>query len=309
MTLLVEIINLLSDEKGSLNQSLLKTKILLHKIGHQELTSWVNDELNGYGEGKDVPKYRVIGARVHGNLSNGGWRAENALIPIRHLSESIRASLETEKLRQALSVLEQFANTRTGSLIRNLPPEYNSSLGKSLGNGYWIESAWVQTECVQVVQVVTEIRTRLLDFILELQNKLGENVTDATIKKDSVDIDTPAMFAHSIFGGNPTFGDNTTFVLGHGNSQQVTNTSVKGDFDALVKQLTNAGVEKEDIEILKTAIGADANAPDHIEKKFGPSVKKWMHQMMGKAIDLSWQIELNIAGGLLANALQAYYFS
>ena len=309
MTLLDEIINLLSDKKGSLNQSLLKTKVLLHKLGHQELTSWVSDELNGYGEGKEVPKYRIVGARVYGNLSNGGWRAENTLIPIRHLSEHVRTSLETEKLRHALSVLEQFANTRKGSLIRNLPPEYNPSLGKSLGNGYWIESAWVQMECVQVVQVLTEIRTRLLDFVLELQNKLGENMTDATIKKDSVNIDTPAMFAHSIFGGNPTFGDNTTFVLGHGNSQQVNNVSVKGDFSALVKQLANAGIEKEDVEALKASIDADTGAPEHIEKKFGPAVRRWMHKMMGKAIDLSWEIEISIAGGLLTNALQAYYFS
>jgi AbiTii len=309
MTLLDEIIDLLSDERGSLNQSLLKTKVLLHKLGHQELISWVSDELSGYGEGKEVPKYRIVGARVYGNLTNGGWRAANTLIPIRHLSEPVRASLETEKLRHALSVLEQFANTRKGSLIRNLPPEFNASLGKSLDNGYWVESAWVQMEYVQVVQVLTEIRTRLLDFILELQNKLGENVTDATIKKDSVNIDTPAMFAHSIFGGNPTFGDHTTFVLGHGNSQQVTNTSIKGDLSALVKELTKAGVEKEDVEALKASIEADTGAPEHTEKKFGPAVKKWMHQMMGKAIDLSWQIEINIAGGLLTNALQAYYFS
>lgn len=309
MTLLNEIVGILSDENGSLNQALLKTKVLLHKLDQQELTSWVNNELNGYGEDKEVPQYRIVDALVYGNLTNGGWRYSNTLLPIRHLSERARKFLEKEKLRHALSVLEQFANKQEGKLVHQIPPEYNDSLGKSLGNGYWVENAWGQIEFSQVVQVLTEIRSRLLDFILELQGKLGDNVTDANLKKEAAKIDTSAMFAQSIFGGNPTFGNNTTFVLGHGNTQQVTNTSINGDFDALVKQLTNAGVEMEDVETLKTAIDTDADAPEHAEKKFGPAVRKWIHQMMGKAIDLSWQIEVNIAGGLLTNALQAYYFS
>lgn len=309
MTLLNEIVSILSDENGSLNQALLKTKVLLHKLDQQELTSWVNDELNGYGEDKEVPQYRVVSAQVFGNLTNGGWRHSNTLLPIRHLSDRVREYLEKEKLRHALSVLERFANKQEGKLVHKIPPEYNDSLGKSLGNGYWVENAWGQIESSQVVQVLTEIRSRLLDFILELQGKLGDNVTDANLKKEAAKIDTPAMFAQSIFGGNPTFGDNTTFVLGHGNSQQVTSTRIQGDFNALANELTKAGVGKEDVIALQAAIDADVGAQEHAEKKFGPAVRKWMHGMMGKAIDLAWQIEVNIAGGLLTNALQAYYFS
>jgi AbiTii len=309
MTLLNEIVSILSDENGSLNQALLKTKVLLHKLDQQELTSWVNNELNGYGKEKEVPQYRVVNAQVFGNLTNGYWQHSNTLLPIHHLSDRVREYLEKEKLRHALSVLEQFANKQVGKLVHNIPPEYNGSLGNSLSSGYWVENAWGQIEFSQVVQVLTEIRSRLLDFILELQSKLGDNVTDANLKNEAAMIDTPAMFAQSIFGGNTTFGDNTTFVLGHGNNQQVTNVNIKGDFSALAKKLTSAGVEKEDVEALKESIDADTGAPEHTEKKFGLAVRRWMHKMMGKAIDLSWQIEINIAGGLLTNALQAYYFS
>ena len=309
MRLLDEIVDLLSDENGSLNQALLKTKVLLHRLGQQELIAWVNDELNGYGEGKEVPPYRVVGAKVFGNITNSAWSQANVLLPIRHLKDSERESLETEKLRHALAVLEQFAKTQQGKLVRQIPPEYNSALGESLGNGYWIEAAWGQIEFSQVVQVLTEIRSRLLDFILELQGKLGDDVTDANLKNEAAKIDTPAMFAHSIFGGNPTFGDNTTFVLGHSNTQQVTNTIVKGNFNALAEELKKAGVDDADLAALKAAVDADAGSPELAAKKFGPAVRKWMQSMMGKAIDLAWQIEINVAGGLLTNALQAYYFS
>lgn len=310
MTLLNELVGLLSDEKASLNQALLKTKVLMHKLGQQDLMTWVNDEINGYGEGKEVPQYRIVDAKVVGNICNGGWRHSNTLLPIRHLPNHILEYLEKEKLRHALSVLEQFADKQpSGKLIHQIPPEHNASLGESLGNGYWVETAWGQIEPSQVVQVLTEIRSRLLDFVLELQSKLAEDVTDVSLKNEAAKIDTPAMFAQSIFGANTTFGDNATFVLGHGNSQQVTNAVIKGDFQALASELKKAGVEEQDLITLQAAIDTDVGASDHAEKRFGPAVRKWMHRMIGKAIDLSWQVEVSVAGGLLTNALQAFYFS
>ena len=44
--LLDEIIEILSQEKASLTDALLKTKILLHQIGKKELVEWVNNVHN-----------------------------------------------------------------------------------------------------------------------------------------------------------------------------------------------------------------------------------------------------------------------
>ena len=55
MKLLDEIIDLLADENASLNAALLKTKVLMHTIGHAELAEWVNDELNGNPKDTTVP--------------------------------------------------------------------------------------------------------------------------------------------------------------------------------------------------------------------------------------------------------------
>ena len=309
MFLLDEIIDLLSNENESLNQALLKTKVLLHKLGNKESTVWVNDEINGYGEGKQVPLYRVVTAQIYGNVANSGWRRTKVLLPIDHLTESIKKSLVTETMGHALAVLEEFVSNENNSLIHPISPGLNQKLSEPFGNGYMVESAWIQIERSQVLQVLIEIRSRLLDFVLELQNKLGDNVTNENLKQKAVNIDTPAMFANSIFGGNTTFGDNTTFVLGHGNSQQVTNTNIKGDFNALAEKLKKAGVEESDIASLENAISTDADSPELVQQKFGPAVRDWMHGMMGKAINLAWQIEVGLAGGLLTNALQAYYFA
>lgn len=73
--LLDEIIALLSDQKGSLEAALLKTKVLLHQIGHKELVPWVNYELAGYPEDSELPPYRIVTSQPHGHLRalRGKW--------------------------------------------------------------------------------------------------------------------------------------------------------------------------------------------------------------------------------------------
>jgi len=46
--LIDEIIEILSSDSGKLSDALIKTKVLLHKIGHKELVPWVDSELKGY---------------------------------------------------------------------------------------------------------------------------------------------------------------------------------------------------------------------------------------------------------------------
>ncbi|WP_198013356.1 MULTISPECIES: hypothetical protein [unclassified Psychrobacter] len=64
MKLVDEIIEILSSDNGILSNALIKTKVLLHKMGHKELVMWVNKELNGYSQDDELPDYRIIPAQV-----------------------------------------------------------------------------------------------------------------------------------------------------------------------------------------------------------------------------------------------------
>ena len=55
------------------------------------------------------------------------------------------------------------------------------------------------------------------------------------------------------------------------------------------------------------AINSDQSFSIVEKDKFGPSVKSWMESMLSKVINASWQIELGVAGSLLATALNNYY--
>lgn len=301
MKLLDDIIGLLSDGGDNLTDALMKTKVLLHKLGHKELVGWVNNELNGYGGDDEVPPYRVLPAQVCANFSNMAYQANAHPIPTRHLDESYRESLETVKMTQSIAVLERFIENNEGSLQRPIAMEANHLLERGLAKGVHIHQAWSDIQLSGVTSIVTQVRSRLLDFLLELNENFEGEMTDEEVRERAATTDAASMF------NNAMFGDHATIIVGNQNDQRVTATVVKGDFTSLSQALVEHGVSESDIEELKVAIATDATDGAPEDKQFGDCVKAWMQRMLGKAVDASWQIELGVASSLLASALQRYY--
>jgi len=300
MQLLQEIIALLSDKDGSLTDALLKTKVLMHRLGHKELAEWVNAELNGYTTDRPVPDYRTIRTRLYGNVSNLAWRYSKTQLPTAHLPKEAKERFAVEKLRQSIQVLEQLSKS-DGSLSSPIAPEWYHTLAKgAIESSYSIDSAWVQFEPTQLVTVLIEVRSRLLDFALNLQGELG-NVAEDEMKEAAKGIDAPAMFASAVFG------DNTTVVIGNSNQTTVTNSVTRGDFAGLAKAFKDSGVSEVDVSELKAAV--DDDDPDAVveTKQFGPKVRGWMGKMSEKAISGAWSVGIAAGGKLLADALGSYY--
>jgi AbiTii len=301
MKLIEEIIDILSEDKSNLTNALLKTKVLLYKLGNNELIEWVNNEINGYSENAEVPPYRTVNAQVLANFANMAYQYTAHPIPLMHLDDEYRESLERTKLRQSLSVLEELASKEGGSILSPIPLEANSLLRKGLAGGYHIQRAWCQISDTELTQSLIEVRSRLLDFILELSGKLGENLSDEEVKNFGKNIDTNSMFA------NAMFGDNTTILLGDHGQQKVTHQNVKNDFESLCELLRSQNVTEPDIQELKTALDTDKTSPDVAKRDFGPAVKGWLKKMLSKAVDAAWQIEISVASSFLTEALNKYY--
>jgi len=301
MKLISEIIDILSSDTGKLSDALIKTKVLLHNVGHKELVPWVNSELNGYPDVDSVPEYRVLPAQVLVNASNGAYRVTSHHIPMGHLDEKHREDLETARMDQSLAVLEKFTEDDDGHLQAHIPMESYGILGKGLGNSYQIESAWCEISNASVLQILIQVRSRLLDFVLELNDQFPSELDEEQVKERIGSVDTENLFNSAIFG------DNTTILVGSSNTQTVSNVNIKGDFNALAKTLENNGVSDADISALKDAIDQDSTVINNDSKEFGPAVKLWLQRMLSKAVEASWNIELGIASSLLATALNSFY--
>ncbi|MPM59927.1 hypothetical protein SDC9_106773 [bioreactor metagenome] len=271
----------------------------MHKIGHAELAEWVNDELNGYGNETAIPDYRIVSGRVVGNVQNIAMIYNAMDLPTGHLPEKLRARLERHEMNQSMTVLEELSKGQ-GTLYLPLEPAITVAISEALTEGNWVQKGWVELLPTQIKNGLAQVRARLLDFALKLQDELGET-KESEVKEVALKTDISAMFHGAVFG------DNTTVVIGNQNTTSVKNTVKKGDFDSLAKLLRDKGVVDADIAELQTAVQIDGALADP-KAGFGHGVKAWMTKMLGKAVDASWQIELGVAGGLLTEALKAYYF-
>lgn len=301
MKLLDQIVDLLSDKGGSLTDALLKTKVLLHKIGHKDLVPWVDNELNGYPNDTEIPPYREVQSALYGVVRNHRERHSRYPLPTNFLGEEMEKMVRRTQMRESIAVLEQYAYKRGNSLMSHLPADLAASFNQVF-QGAWVESAWTQIEISAIDQLLIEVRSRLLEFILEVQSGLGETL-ESEMKEAGKAIDAGNMFRSAVFG------DNTTIVVGDSNKTSVRNFVKKGDFGSLAAMLREKGIAEPDIAALQVALHQDQGKVDFVGKRPGPSVKSWMGSMMQKAIDAAWNIELGVAGGLLTNAVQAYYFS
>jgi hypothetical protein len=216
MSLLGEIIRELSNQSSSLTQALLKVKVLLHRVGHKELIGeWVNYELNGYPRDSVLPPYRILHAQIHATLYNAAWRVEDHQIPMMHLGDEKRSAFEVCKVNQSLAEMEKLVSGSGTTLHLEIPLEFNGILGRGLGNGFRIQCAWKEISCASVEQIFVQVRSRLLDFLLSIQDEIGENVPDDELRAKTRSLDTRTLFENAIFG------DNTVIQIGDLNTQDV----------------------------------------------------------------------------------------
>jgi hypothetical protein len=293
----------LSEKDFKLIDCLMQTKVFLYRIGRKDLVDWVNNEINGYSNNDSalIPSYRVVSAQVKGNVNNGAYMYSSHPLPTMHLTEKQRDNLTNIRLHQSVGVLESFIIQESGSLQSPLALESGQLFDKVLDGGYKVQQCWCEIDKGQIQQTVIEIRSRLLDFLLELNNIVSTENEEEKLKTIFQSDEVTSLFSNAIFG------DNTTILIGNHNKQHVEISIAVGDFDTLAKKLIEAGLSKDDTQSLKKAIDADTSCPEHKQKQFGQAVKSWMREMLDKAMYATWQIELGVAGGLLTSLIQRYY--
>lgn len=302
MRLLHELIETLSSEKPNLTDTLMKTKVLLHELGRKDLAMWVNSEVNGYDDmSVAVPEYRLVHATVRGNCANIAWQFTNHQLPTLHLEEKWRKRFVDLEIRESVSIIEKMTADTKSDFKVPIPLEANQLFSKALENGVQVQTAWSEISFGQFTHILTQVRSRLLDFLLELQDKVGEDMTKDEVKKVGQSLETGTMFSQAIYGNN------NTILIGTHNVQSVVNKVKAGDFAALVDVLKENGVEAGDIARLQEAVVGDDKSINQKGQQFGTGVKNWMASMLTKAVNTSWQIEVAVAANLLTDALKAYY--
>jgi AbiTii len=290
--LLDDIITILSDQNGSLESALLKTKILMRKLGHKELVGWVNAELTGYEANADVPTYRHVHSSPHGHVVLNGWQYKDTLLPLSTLKEGIRKNVTEINISSSIGTIEEQVKTyrknNTG-LVRQLTPDYMPALAKGLAPGAAILAAWCEINMAEVEAILVQVRSRLLDFCLELQEQLGD-ATEQELPEKAASIDTLRLFQTIVYGG--------TVIVG---SSKIQVTNKQGDIDGLLKEIGKLGFDQEDLEELRAAVKAD-HKPDVTEGE----TSKWYMKALKKAKDGVIDFGADVVTKVMVEALKHY---
>lgn len=292
-----EIIAILGSEQCNLVNALIKARILASQIGQDQLNEWVGWELTGYPAEVELPPYRRVKLTPKANLFNGVYSLQDQTLPTLRLSGKRRERITFSKLRQSVVAIERWTGREVAATY---PPEFAAFFQGALGPDWEIVSMWGEPGVGAHDQVLVEIRSRLLGYVLDLQKTLPKdgdtNEPELTSMKDKRD----SMFQGAIFGHN------TTIQIGNANTANVTNTVTQGDLSSLVEHLRSSGVAEDDLRALELAIGEDGDRPSKT-KKLGPAVAKWLGGAVAKAASGAWDIAVSAAGSLVAGALSGYY--
>ncbi|EMD9367153.1 abortive phage resistance protein, partial [Cronobacter sakazakii] len=266
-------------------------------LGLQDISEWLEHELNGYPRLDQVPDYRIItNAPVKAFNPYVGW------IPYQLGNvedKELYKSLTTIRISNPVSMLIEYAK-KEDTLYSELPAFMADFLQKMAGCEY--SMSWVINPA-QITKILSHIKSKVLDWalLLESKNILGEGLLFSPEEKQ----EAVGMTVNNInnFNGHV----NNSGAIGAGNTGDIhqQNTITAGDFNSLERQLKEYGIEDNDIRDLKLAI--DQSSAPTSSNNLGGKIGNWVGSMIGKAYSGSLKIAGTAAPALLTNAICAYF--
>lgn len=298
MSLLDQIQDDLINPSANLSDILRRARVLASKLNSPELRDWAKHELDGYERREDLPEYRKMTLPVVGNYFGplgSGWK--NVNIPTMSLPKDLKAWATTFELYDNVAATEEMLRVEEDSLRRKHEPELTTLIRYHIGE----QPPMVLTETFLPLPkyilkgVIDNIKNRLLDLVLDLQEK-AVNPDDPESTGSKSDVVRGAVTNH-------IYGNNNVVAIGENISQQVS-TVQKGDIGSLLEFFKENNVPDSDLEELRKAIVDD---PGAAEGKFGPRVSSWMGGMVSKAASGAWQIAMPVATAMLQKGIESYY--
>ncbi|MGL4002105.1 abortive phage resistance protein [Pantoea eucalypti] len=286
-----------STKSTDIEELLSRAKMISVKLGLDDISVWLEYEINGYPTFDKLPDYRFIkNSPIKAFNPYVGWIPYN-LGDIEH--SELHSSLTKVAISNPVSMLVEYAKS-TSIMYCEVPSKMAVFLRDAADCDFTI--AWSVTP-TQVTKILSNIRSVVLDWSLALEKKkiYGEGL----LFSDEEKREAVGMTINNI--NNFHGAVNNAGSIGAGNTGDVSQQNVinAGDFRSLEKQLKDWGIPNEDIALLHQALQKlpTPTSPDNL----GSNVGKWLGDMVGKAYSGSLKIAASAAPALLTNAICHYY--
>lgn len=303
MSLLRDIQAAAVDPNTDVSTLLRKCKILAVRLGNEEFKKWVDRELNGYENVEGLPEYRILYTESKGNFSGAFGRSlRNAPIPPSCLPKELNDQVTKSFLMGAISVYSSLIDReKRENAYEHWPADMLAYFGQQIYQEMNCLSAWKVIPYNALVALVDTIKTRILNFALEIEGE-APDAGEASPNAPPLPQDTVShVFNTYISGPVQNVATGSSHVTQSGEF-----IVIPGDFESLRNHLIKSlGVEAHDISGLKSAIDGDKTAQGKLT--FGNRVQAWTGKMVGKAASGAWKVSTSVASTVLGRALSKYF--
>jgi hypothetical protein len=163
-TLLRQIQNEVAQADSDLGAVLRKCKILAARLKSAEFAQWISWELEGYPDGQPVPEYRKLAAQYYGNFMNSGWSANKQPFLWPALGKDVYEKLNPVEFRDGVAKVQALS---AGGVVPR--PELGLLVQGKMFPDLNCVGAWMEIGGNEFQQLLSAVRTRVLDFVLEIE--------------------------------------------------------------------------------------------------------------------------------------------
>lgn len=211
----------ISDEV-QLSSLLRKCLMLATRLDSEELRGWARSELNGYVDKADLPPYRVLTKQVRGTLSTRAESARDVPLLIYDLSDDIRELLTTALVFDPIASIERMTQTSGASVRLAIPAEIVLLISRRYPRGVGCINAYMLMAVNDLIGVLDTVRTRVLDFALEIERQYPATAKDdSALALDPKTQHIGQLFLTLIMGENAG-----SMSIGNKTEQHVTDSTV-----------------------------------------------------------------------------------
>jgi hypothetical protein len=172
MALLDDIIDEATSKGGEVTRLLRLCMVLGSRLQYAPLTEWATLELEGYPAAQTVPRYRSFVGRNRGHFM--GTFVGTFDIPLGVIPEHLRPQFEAHEERSAIAEIAALVGSGKGQMNPKIPwpVEFTMRFTRNVVNGSHCTEAWTEISSASLAGVLDQVKTRVLNFALQIEREL-----------------------------------------------------------------------------------------------------------------------------------------
>jgi hypothetical protein len=277
-------------------------KLLAARISHQELTEWVDHELNGYPSNDALPDYRVIQVDSYGSFVGTFQKADKLQIPVFVLPEKLQEVFRYAYMGSSISAYTGLiSGGASGSVQEAWPVEFAITHASKVTPQMQCVAAWKEIPIGAIIRLMDSVKTRVLGFVIDLEREAPN--------AGELPIGSLPPLSHEkmtqIFNTNITGNVGNVANASSDFSQSSTAATELGDWQSLQARLLELGLTAEDTDGLQADLERALVVDNQDEKK--KVTGNWVGRLVGKAATGVTGVGIEAAAGGIAKAIAAYF--